>query len=195
VAQAAFSHPLASLTSSILSDALSETIDSLRSRLNEGGFRNGDSKIEINADMRYVGQHYELNIQLPLNEVSGVPGIGGLAEKFSDTHETAYGYCNSALPVEIAGLRVDAIGRLTKPSLPEIASVSRKLEPSGNRKVSLALGQPPVNADIYQRADLCFGDMIAGPVIIEQMDTTTLILDKQRAQVSAYGFLRITELN
>jgi N-methylhydantoinase A len=193
--QLAFSYPLATLTSSTLSDVLSDTIDSLRTRLNEAGFREDDAKIEVTADMRYVGQHHELNIQLPFNAVSGVVEIKGLTEKFSDTHETAYGYSDSASPVEITGLRIDAVGKLTKPTLPEIASASRKPEPSGYRRVSLSLGQPSINANIYQRADLSFGDMIVGPAIIEQMDTTTLILDNQQAEVSAYGFLRITELN
>jgi N-methylhydantoinase A len=192
-AQLAFSHPLDTLTQSVLSDALAPTLQALRSQLKTAGFTAKDSVIEVAADMRYVGQHHELNIPIALSGDDGLPVIKGLIDKFSDQHETAYGYCDRASAVEVTGLRVDAIGHLAKPGIPKLTPADRALKPTGTRSIVLALGEPAVAANVFDRADLLAGDVIVGPAIVEQSDTTTLILNGQQADVSAHGYLRLTE--
>ena len=192
-AQLAFSHPLDTLTQSVLSDALAPTLQALRSQLKTAGFTAKDSVIEVAADMRYVGQHHELNIPIALSGDDGLPVIKGLIDKFSDQHETAYGYCDRASAVEVTGLRVDAIGHLAKPGIPKLTPADRALKPTGTRSIVLALGEPAVTADVFDRTDLLAGDVIVGPAIVEQSDTTTLILNGQQADVSAHGYLRLTE--
>ncbi len=192
-AQLAFSHPLATLTESVLADALSPTLQTLRDGLEMAGFTGENAALEVTADMRYVGQHHELNIPIALTPKSQRPQIKDLAEQFSDRHELAYGYCDRDSAIELTGLRVDAIGHLEKPNLPLLADTKHAPIPTGSRSVVLALGEKPVSVPLFARTDLLAGDQIAGPAIIEQSDTTTLILSNQQAEVSAHGFLRLTD--
>jgi N-methylhydantoinase A len=48
-----------------------------------------------------------------------------------------------------------------------------------------------VAAAIYQREDLAYGETLSGPVIIQQEDTTTVVLPAWSATVDALGNLLI----
>ena len=65
------------------------------------------------------------------------------------------------------------------------ANVSR-----GTRRVYLEAGW--VEAAIHDRADLRAGHRLAGPAIIEQADTTTLLLPGWHLRVDAFGNLHLT---
>lgn len=194
--QLAFSHDVETLQSRSLNAALAKSLSQLRAKLKQAGFGAADSRLEISADMRYVGQNHELNIALPTDGKSDEVVIDGLSARFSDAHETAYGYCDRESSVEITGLRVDAIGELPKPTLPTLPAAGQGSDlarPTGERPIFLTIGQPAQRAGLYRREQLQQNQRILGPAIIEQDDTTTLILDGQNAVVSSHGFIRISE--
>ena len=56
----------------------------------------------------------------------------------------------------------------------------------GRRKVCFSGAAGMLDCDLYDREKLLFGDRFGGPAIIEQMDTTTLILPGMTARVDAY---------
>ena len=69
---------------------------------------------------------------------------------------------------------------------PALGEASR---PSASRPIIVEGGQAPVPAAIIDRASLEPGTSIAGPAIIEQSDTTTLVEPGWRASVGAGGLL------
>lgn len=194
--QLAFSHDVDKLQGHSLSTALNNPVTALRAKLKSAGFGAMNSRLEISADMRYVGQNHELNIALSTDKKSDEVVIDSLSARFSDAHETAYGYCDRESSVEITGLRVDAIGELPKPALLKLPVTGRdgeSAQPVGERAIFLTIGKPAQRADLYRREQLQPNQRIVGPAIVEQDDTTTLILDGQQAVISAHGFIRITE--
>jgi N-methylhydantoinase A len=145
----------------------------------------GRQLLQRSVDMRYVGQHHQLSI--PLNGTLEDDNWDDLNAAFNVQHHRLYGHSTVA-PTEIVAVRLAAIGRVERLSGGEPASGSdaaRPPEPVGSRVVSFARGQAPETASVYERADLRAGDVVEGPAIIEQMDTTTVILPRQRAIVDA----------
>ena len=116
------------------------------------------------VDLRYVGQSYELTI----------PAGDGLLERFHAEHDRTYGFSASAEPAELVSVRLTSVGRIAKPP-------SRVLEASGNagpkehRPVYFAESGGYVDCPIYDRYALPAGAALAGPAVIEEFDSTTVV--------------------
>lgn len=143
------------------------------------------------ADARYMGQGFELEVPVRGGSLES-QHIASLIEQFHEAHHKRYGYGNHDNPVEIVNLRVVAIASLPRPQFRAAttnpgSATSAKL---GSRKVYFD-GQP-VSTDIYNRTLLHPGQMIKGPAIIEQLDTTTVVWPDQTALVDAYTNLMLS---
>jgi N-methylhydantoinase A len=141
--------------------------------------------LQRSVDMRYVGQHHQLSI--PLNGTLDSDNWDDLNAAFNVQHHRLYGHSTVA-PTEIVAVRLAAIGRVERLSNDTALSRSDSApppQPIGSRQVSFARGHAPETASVYERSDLRAGDVIDGPAIIEQMDTTTVILPRQQAVVDA----------
>jgi len=139
---------------------------------------------EIVLDTRYVGQNFELAIGL--GSADPLPGADEIKHRFFAEHERAYGFHNPADPVEIVNFRLIAVGKLRQPaSRPGEPRQSGKAEPASRRKVWFEADKAE-DAPVYDRATLMPGDMIAGPAVIEQLDSTTLLFPDDRATVDPY---------
>jgi N-methylhydantoinase A len=143
------------------------------------------------VEMRYVGQSYELAIPLPEAKVEDA--LPGMLRKFHEEHERAYGFAAPAEPLEFVTLRLTAVGGIAKPKLREIpkreggAGVPRR----ALRKVYFAEAGGFTDCPSFDRYRLAAGDLIDGPAIVEEMDSTTVIHPGFGAEVDAYGNLLI----
>lgn len=138
-------------------------------------------------DMRYGGQGYELTIPCPAGRIDAA-AIAKLREDFERAHQQVYGYIAAEEPVQVTTLRIEAVGLVPKADLKahppaigpsEAAIVSR-------REVWLPETGGFTLCPIYDREKLGPGHRIAGPAVIDQMDSTTLVLPGQAATVDAY---------
>lgn len=150
----------------------------------EGGLAQ-DALTTRAADMRYGGQAYELRV--PLDGVALAPGA--LAEAFHQAHEQLYGFRDAEAPVDIGTARLAITGKVAPIPLPDVPAAASPAAPAGHRRVYL--GQGWTQAAVFDRAMLGAGDAMSGPAIVEQADTTTLILPGWRAEVDRLGNLRI----
>jgi N-methylhydantoinase A len=137
-------------------------------------------------DMRYVGQSYELTIPKPGRfEASSVPQ---LLEKFHAEHDRSYGFNAPTEPTECVSLRLTAVGRIAKPPLQPLDSTGG-LEPKERRPVYFAEARDYVDCPIYDRYALPAGGRIAGPAVVEEFDSTTVIHPGYAAEIETYGNL------
>ena len=127
------------------------------------------------ADMRYLGQGYEIEIPLS-GRIDSPQALTRIVQCFHEAHNKAYGFCNPQDDVEIVYLRIAAIQTVSKPSFSR-----QKMGPSdpsvafcGQRDVFLKGAF--LKAGIFDRSKLEAGHKIPGPAIVEQFDSTTLIL-------------------
>jgi N-methylhydantoinase A len=148
----------------------------------------GEHVLAVAADMRYPGQAYDIRIDVPEASLADLDGPA-LAAFFHEAHQRLYGFAELASAVEVTTLRLGVIGRIPPltisdcPTGPGKNPTHRELRIDGER----------LSAEVHRRADLGAGQAIAGPAIVDQEDTTTLILPGWTARVDRIGTLDITE--
>jgi len=144
----------------------------------------GDVVRRYAADVCYVGQGYHLEVPV---ERAAPDLLGALTSAFYAAHERTYSYAPRA-PIRLVNLRAVH-------SLVGAARQHDAWAPSGRpafvRRAHIRLpGWPDVvAAGVYDRAALKVGDDFAGPAVIEQEDTTTLITPGWHCQVDRLGNL------
>jgi N-methylhydantoinase A len=146
-----------------------------------------ERRLARTVDMRYAGQNYELSVPLPDGAItSGTLDL--LAEGFAETHKRMYGFVAEREPVQLVTLRMEATGLVRKaafqPRPPGGADPSSAL--TGRRDVWLPDAAGFVSCPVYDREKLDVGNRVAGPAIIEQMDTTTVVPPGMTARVEPY---------
>jgi len=143
----------------------------------------GAIRFEASADMRYAGQAFDLPVRLQEAQRRD-PGAGTLAELFHQAHEKIYSFRDPGSPVEITTERLRVVGTMPRIVLPSLDPVGKPAE-VGTRRIRLKSGWQ--TASVWQRDQLSEGQTIEGPAIIEQEDTTTLILPSWTASVDRIG--------
>ena len=156
------------------------------------GVSEADVLLTRSADMRYFGQGYELEAAVPGGEL-GAGQLRNVCARFAAAHRREYGYIKEENDVmELVNLRVAAVGRLPKPEFqPESPSPRAKANPDRARKPTrpVYFSGRFTPTPIYERSLLEVGDTVQGPAVIEQVDSTTLLLPGQRALVDPYANL------
>jgi N-methylhydantoinase A len=151
--------------------------------------------LELSLDMRYVGQNFELSVPIMSGTTltpDSIPDAAGLRERFFDVHESAYGYHNPHDAVEILNFRLTGRGRLHRFTIEERKhNGAAPPEPIGMRPVYFS-PDASVETNVYERKSLRAGQMIEGPAIIEQLDTTTPVYPGDHARVDAVGNILIS---
>ena len=145
-----------------------------------------ESALRFTAEMRYVGQAFQ--IEVPLDPAWLGDGVlDRLRAAFHDQHERLYAHADRAADVELIDLRATVTGLTPKPELRPLPPAGAAAPPAARR--SIHYRRQRHEAAVYQRRDLRAGHQIAGPAIVEQDDTTTLVPADWRGEVDALGHI------
>src|SRR5438132_9487954 len=145
------------------------------------------------ADMRYVGQEHPVTVELPA-EVFRRGNRDALKLRFDEEHLRRYGTCAPEEPAEIVSLRATVTGATKKPPLERIARGGRAPLSSahrGRRKVYFAELRKSFATPSYAREGLRAGNRIAGPALVEEHASTTVLLPGDRLRVDEFGNLLV----
>jgi N-methylhydantoinase A len=139
------------------------------------------------ADMRYVGQNYELQVPVPAGAI-GKETLKALVAGFEQAHLQRFGFIAEGEAIQIVTLRVEAAGLVNKAQFAPRPDAGPVCEAAiiGSRKVYMDEVKDFVACPVYGREKLHAGNCISGPAIVEQMDTTTVILPDMQATVDPY---------
>jgi N-methylhydantoinase A len=152
-----------------------------RSELLADGVLEKDITTSFEIDVRYHGQAFEVPMPVTL-ENFGDRGLSRLAEAFDEEHRRLFTFNMDAEHEFVNVLEIPAL---------EIAAGDG--DPSGakirDHEVWVEGALRP--AVIYDRAKLRAGDIIPGPAIIVEMDSTTLVLPACEATVDRFGNILI----
>ncbi|HSM57173.1 MAG TPA: hydantoinase/oxoprolinase family protein [Candidatus Sulfomarinibacteraceae bacterium] len=166
--------------------------EEVRAQLREDGVPDSQIVIERSADCRYVGQGYELRATIPDGEVTE-ENVSQIWDNFHEIHEEEYGHYFAENPIELVSLRLVGVGRMPKLSAGNIedggvdGSEAYVKSAQGYFRVNGAL--EPFETRFYERHGLKAGSLIAGPAILYQKDTTTVVPPNWTARVQASGNL------
>ena len=138
------------------------------------------------ADVRYRRQAYELTLPFPDGPVSRA-SLDALAAAFHDKHRQTYGHANPNEPVQLVNLRLTALGRLPRLDLRHHGTASR---PVRQRRVWFAEAGF-VHCPVHWRDGLGSSASLAGPAIIEAVDSTTVVPPAWTAAIDRRGYIRM----
>jgi N-methylhydantoinase A len=153
----------------------------------------GSREVQVSRalDMRYVGQEHLVTIDVPLSCFAR-QDRAEIKRLFDHEHERRYGTSVASEPAEIAGLRTAVTGVLEKPKFERIARGLDTPPPRalrGTREVYFAGGF--VKSAVFDRSALLAGNRIAGPAVIEEHASTTMLMPGDELEVDALGNLAI----
>jgi N-methylhydantoinase A len=149
----------------------------LEDQFRADGFGSTEIVFWRSADARYLGQGYELRIDMPEGVIDAA-AITGAFDQFRAVHNAEYGHSFAHSPIEIVNIRLTGVA-----PTPTIRRV--KMPPGGSLRDALIKTDgcffrrsgrlERMDTAFYQRELLPAGEMIEGPAIILQTDTTTLV--------------------
>jgi N-methylhydantoinase A len=169
---------------------LDEMAAQTREELKGEGIADADITVQFELDVRYEGQAFEVPLSIS-PDVLKADGLAGVKARFDTEHERLFTF-NMDTEHELVNLRAVALG-------PLLELEARKL-PEGNgdpveakvRDHELWFDGAMAPAAIYDRSKLKAGDVIPGPAIVTEMDSTTLIEGDCVGKVDAVGNILIT---
>jgi N-methylhydantoinase A len=150
-------------------------------------------EVRRSADMRYVGQEHAVTVELPI-ELFKQQDRAGIKARFDAVHQTRYGFSVAHEKAEIVSLRSAVVGQLRKPPFEHIAKGGTEPDAAafrGKRPVYFA-STGFVDTPTYDRPALKTGNKIAGPALIEEHASTTVVHPGDNAAIDAFGDIVIT---
>ena len=168
-----------------------ELIAQGRSALAESGVRFAKTTLAYAADMRYVGQEHPVTVDLS-PAVFKKRDRDAIKHHFDEVHLLRYGTNAPEERAEIVSLRATVTGLMNKPPLEKIGRGGPAPSSAAKRGTRpMYFSSKAVKTPAYSRAELRAGNRIAGPALIEEHASTTVLLPGDRMKVDGFGNLVI----
>jgi N-methylhydantoinase A len=190
-------HPAKLSDAARVPDLLRALMADGRAVLEKEGIPSERQSFELWVEARYRFQNYELPVAVSLEEadLAAQTLAQTVVDRFHAEHARVYGHARPRAAVEFVNVRCTAVGSLPKAEarrLPHRAARDAPLEPGDVRPVFFRSLGGHVPCAIYQRDSLRAGDVIPGPAVVEQLDTTTLLPPGYVITVDEWHNLHIT---
>jgi N-methylhydantoinase A len=169
---------------------LDEMATQTRGELMADGVPEADIVSEFEVDVRYAGQAFEVPLTIT-PDVLRNDGIEGILKRFDEEHLRLFTF-NMETPHEIVNLRAVALGKALDLPAIELPKGDGNPIAAKMRDHTLWMDGKEQAAVIYDRSKLRQGDVIPGPAIVVEMDSTTLIETGCVAMVDAVGNILIS---
>jgi N-methylhydantoinase A/oxoprolinase/acetone carboxylase beta subunit len=181
---------LSKLDAAALQRAFEDLEEQARVQLEEDGVPPEQILVQRVADCRYLGQGYELRVDVASGEIDDA-WIEKVRRDFHDIHEREYSRRFEESDIEIPNVRVRGIGLMPPLKVPEVdhgdesPHEALRYERDAWFRVGGTLEQ--VAARFYDRSALKAGNRLEGPAIVNQYDSTTAIPPGLTAHVDRFG--------
>jgi N-methylhydantoinase A len=161
-----------------LNQRFTDLEEDITAQLKEAGFESEQISLLRFFDCRYVGQGYELRISVDSGVIDET-NVADIWTTFHTVHKREYGHSFFNAPIEIVNMRVTGIGEMPKIGDPNFAEGSHSLDEA---LVKVAPAWFRADGELksfdtphYTKSNLPINEEIAGPCIILQKDTTSVI--------------------
>ncbi len=150
---------------------------SLREQFRADGIDPGRATFERFGELRYLGQGYELRVAMPDGTIDERT-LHEALDRFQQQHEQEFGHYFPDSPVEIVNIRVDGVGTTPKIARPRTARAGSLQDALVKKDASVFRVDGTLRefeTAYYRRDAFPVGETIAGPAIILQTDSTTVV--------------------
>lgn len=149
----------------------------------------GNIELYRSVEARYLGQNHELEVMVNSDSFDA-KSTEQLWANFHEQHEARFGFAIPGETIELVNLKVTAVAISNKPVLRTLPEGGGSPDASGSRRVRFEDGW--VNTPTYERGTFRQGQVLAGPAIIEESASVTILRPNQTLRVDPYGNLIIT---
>lgn len=159
----------------------------------EGGLEGAQPVIERTVFMRYAGQGWDIPVALAFEQFDGTSAATIIA-LFELEYARFFGRAIEGLEIEIVSWSVKASSPL--PDVARVAPVATGavVTPVSRRKLFDAASHAFLEAGIHDRTDLVPGNVVNGPAVIVERETSTVLTSSFKATVQTDGCLLVTRL-
>jgi N-methylhydantoinase A len=181
---------LANLEPTVLVELFSDFERQGEALLGREGIAPAQRRLVRTLDLRYRGQSHELTVAVPTGALT-LQDLERVHEQFHEAHARAYGYAAREDPVELVNVRLTAIGVSPKPHVKALPPGKGDFNEAvkGVRPVWFSDTSGFTACPIVDRYRLRWGDVVPGPAVIEEVDSTTVVHPGYEALVDDYGNL------
>jgi N-methylhydantoinase A len=152
------------------------------------GVEKGRASLVRHLDMRYVGQHHEVSVDIPCGCRIEPRHLPIIADSFHKAHEKLYTYSTPESPLEIMNMRITAVGAVEKTGLyahpiegPDPSKAFKHM-----RKLHFQETGGFVEVPVYNRDLLAPGNRIGSPAVIEERITTIVVHPGWEASIDEF---------
>lgn len=161
-----------------------------RNAVDRGHGTGGESHIEFYLSLHYAGQGHSVEVACDLPQSASIdPAV--VRRTFEMEYVHLYGHAQPDLDVIVSTIRVCHI--LDWPSWIDRSTFSGTLVPDDTRPGARAIYCGPdrgwLEADVYSRAQLTDRGRVTGPVVVQDSESTCLVLPGETAELLTGGFL------
>ena len=157
-----------------------------------GVVRRGAPDVELEetrtAFMRYVGQGHEIVVPVPLRRLQPSDSAS-FRQAFDEAYTALYGRTIPGLDIEILSWTLTVRSSVGAPEKVADLAVQEPPSPSGQRRIFDPGRAEHVDASVYRRPALRPGMRVAGPAVIVEDQTTTIVSPGFDAYVNALGYV------
>jgi N-methylhydantoinase A len=181
----------ADLTGETLAGMLRELGDEAGDRLAGQGLPRSEQQVTYRVDVRYHGQGFEIPVDIDQEWLRNEEtALDALAARFDAEHDRLFSFL-LRVDHELVNARATVTG--PRPRVTPEPLAEGNGDPAGALLDThpIRVSGEDVSARIYDRGRLCAGDLVTGPAIITEMDSTTLVLPEHAARVHPTGSLLI----
>mgnify|MGYP003866605529 CR=1 FL=1 len=159
--------------------------------LRQAGVAESSITVARTADMRYVGQGHDISVPVPSGTLDEAAGAR-IRAAFEQEYKRTYGRLVEQMAVQIVTWRTVVSGPTPVMSSPRSAAATGRGSFKGTRAVRFPELPSRVDCPVHSRTALVSGDVLTGPVLIEEAESTIVIGPRATVVVDAALTLRVT---
>ncbi|MDP6351499.1 MAG: hydantoinase/oxoprolinase family protein [Alphaproteobacteria bacterium] len=172
---------------------LEELADSAAQALDAEGVARTDQSTLYQIDLRYAGQGMRITVDMTPEDF-GAGGLAELGRRFDELHEQLFTFSLDAQR-ELYNLRALVQGRETLAQAETLERGNGDASDAVYQQTSVFVDGRDHPAQIYDRSKLLAGNLIAGPAVVTEMDSTTLVLPDHVGEVDSHANILIRPAN
>ncbi|MEM5383152.1 hydantoinase/oxoprolinase family protein [Paraburkholderia phymatum] len=189
-----FSRRFTAASEAEIVDILKQISAQVHNTLVQDGVAESEIEVRCEADVRYHGQAFEVSLPVSAELFQSGTGLADLAALFDLAHERQFGFRLDA-ERELVNLRAVALGKALELPSRELAQGDGNGAQARIRDHEMWSDGGFKKGTIYDRAKLLAGDVVTGPAVICEMDSTTVVLADCQGRVDLFGNILITPIN
>lgn len=142
------------------------------------------AQTKLTIDMRYAGQGHEIAVSMPYDGALQADMLPIMERHFQEEYLLRYGRSMANIPIEAVTWRVGV--RAPAPTLQPQQKVFGASEKALKGHRAVFWGKNFVETPVYDRYQLAVGETLAGPCIIEELESTTVVGENSKVTVDAF---------